>query len=252
MIMEMTMSALLLPYNPTSKSARALARALGIKCNNTNIHPDRNDIVINWGKSVVPYRFTKYDLNHPDAVYKATSKLATFNNLSNKDYIPEWTMFRHKAKEWINEGHRVYIRTQLTSHSGHGILIVDHEDDLINSGLYTKHAKHDKEFRFHIFKGEVLDIQEKRKKRNTIINPDIRNHHNGWVFCRQNINYPLVVKEACIDAVNTLGLDFGAVDVGYRKADNKVFVFEINTAPGLENTTLAKYASKFKEYLYAL
>lgn len=244
------MQAYLLPYNKTSRSARVLARALGIKRKLSDIHPDRNDIIINWGKSAVPYRFTKDDLNHPDAVYKATSKLATFNNLSDKDYIPDWTMWKHKAKEWINEGHRVYIRTMLTSHSGRGILIVDHENDLIDSGLYTKDTQHDKEYRFHIFKGEVIDIQEKRKKRNTIINLDIRNHNNGWVFCRTDINYPLVVKEACIDAVNTLGLDFGAVDVGFRKKDNKVFIFEINTAPGLEKTTILKYAQAIKEYLW--
>ena len=28
-------------------------------------------------------------------------------------------------------------------------------------------------------------------------------------------------------------LDFGAVDIGYRVRDNRSFIFEINTAPGL-------------------
>jgi glutathione synthase/RimK-type ligase-like ATP-grasp enzyme len=49
-----------------------------------------------------------------------------------------------------------------------------------------------------------------------------------------------------------LGLDFGAVDIGHRIIDNKVFVFEVNTAPGIEGTTLQRYVNTFNEYIYGV
>ena len=53
-------------------------------------------------------------------------------------------------------------------------------------------------------------------------------------------------------SVNLLGLDFGAVDIGHRLQDNKFFVFEINTAPGIEGSTLDKYAKAIYNYYRSL
>jgi len=46
-------------------------------------------------------------------------------------------------------------------------------------------------------------------------------------------------------SVMALGLDFGAVDIVYNENDNKAYVLEINTAPGLSGTTLEKYVEVF-------
>ena len=51
---------------------------------------------------------------------------------------------------------------------------------------------------------------------------------------------------------NLLGLDFGAVDIGHRLIDNKLFVFEINTAPGITGTTLDNYAKAIYNYYRSL
>ena len=83
-------------------------------------------------------------------------------------------------------------------------------------------------------------------------NTGIRNHSNGYIYARVNVDVPPLLLSSSLSAVNLLGLDFGAVDVGYRERDGKVFVFEVNTAPGLVGTTLDKYANAFKEYLNGL
>jgi len=50
-------------------------------------------------------------------------------------------------------------------------------------------------------------------------------------------------------AVSALGLDFGAVDIIYNEHENQYYVLEVNTAPGLEGTTVEKYAEAFaKEF----
>jgi glutathione synthase/RimK-type ligase-like ATP-grasp enzyme len=49
-------------------------------------------------------------------------------------------------------------------------------------------------------------------------------------------------------AVESLGLTFGAVDIG-RKADNSLIVLEVNRAPGLEGNTINAYANAIVRYL---
>ena len=54
------------------------------------------------------------------------------------------------------------------------------------------------------------------------------------------------LKEAAVKAVNSLGLDFGAVDICEDEEGNP-YVFEVNTAPGIEGTTVEKYHTAFIE-----
>ena len=42
-----------------------------------------------------------------------------------------------------------------------------------------------------------------------------------------------------------LGLDFGAVDVIWNEHESKAYVLEINTAPGLEGSTVEDYKEFF-------
>lgn len=169
----------------------------------------------------------------------------TFRILGGADVaIPDYTGFTEVAQQWIDEGHRVYGRKTLTGHSGQGIRIFELET--ITSPdfcpLYTKNTKAKYEYRIHVMAGEIIDEQQK-KKRNDFEGgiSGIRNHANGWVFARTEVTIPEVVQEQAIKAVQALGLDFGAVDIGYREVDNKAFVYEVNTAPGLEGTTLQRY-----------
>jgi len=71
----------------------------------------------------------------------------------------------------------------------------------------------------------------------------IRNHNNGWAFVENSVSFPSAEskEEVCreaIAAVDCCGLDFGAVDVVLGKEDEKAYVLEVNTAPGLESTAL--------------
>ena len=53
-----------------------------------------------------------------------------------------------------------------------------------------------------------------------------------------------VIHQATM-AVGCLQLDFGAVDVIWNEAQKRAYVLEVNTAPGIEGTTLMRYASAF-------
>ena len=103
----------------------------------------------------------------------------------------------------------------------------------------------------HVWKGTIIDVQEKRRRAGYVSTGDgdsyIRNHHNGWVFCRADIEEPANLRTIARSAIGTLSLDFGAVDIIYNQKSNKLFVLEVNTAPGLEGTTLQKYTEAILE-----
>lgn len=246
------MSLKLFPYKPSSVSAKRLARRLGILRVSQFYNAKRKDVIINWGASHPPqFKSMLHDLNKHEAIALACNKLNTFTELDCKGFgqIPQYTILKDVAKQWCNEGETVYCRTKVSSHSGNGIVICNDANALPNAPLYTVKANHKHEYRVHVFKGEVLYVQQKKKRLgSTIRNSGIRNHGNDWVYCIPTDTPSELLLSSCVRAVQLLGLDFGAVDIGHRIRDNRFFVFEVNTAPGLEGTTLDKYAKAIYNY----
>lgn len=240
------------PYKAGSKSAKTLAGALGskrIKKKNSKFRP-KGKVVINWGSSSLPQNIidNAIILNHPEAVRKASNKLAAFDiMLDSMDTLPEFTKLRDVALKWIEDGHKVFCRTKLTGNSGDGIVIAETLEGLVDAPLYTKWARIDKEYRIHVFRGEVIDKQRKARKKEVPdedVNWKIRNLAGGFIFARGDCNPENGVEQAAVKAVKALGLDFGAVDVIYTKM-GEVKVLEINTACGLEGSTIDNYVKAF-------
>jgi hypothetical protein len=261
------------PYKMGSQSARSLSVGLSsLRVRQEGQYrPRPNHIIINWGNSNIPdwlYSRTRTGLwvnlnqfiNPPQVVAIACNKRLTLQRLS--DYgipVPEYTDYKEKTLFWINEGHKVFCRTQLTGHSGQGIVLASSVEELVDAPLYTKYTKAKLEFRVHVMNNQVIDFVQKKKRIETPAfsllftapietNHYIRSHRFGWVFTRDGVTLPDKVKEAALGAIQALGLDFGAVDIGYKVNEDKAFVYECNTAPGLEGTTLQRYIQGFKEH----
>jgi len=229
-----------------SKSAKALAKMLPCKriIPGGRYQAPRSVTVVNWGSSK-PYAAQNI-LNRPSAVQVATNKLSAFAAMDRSNVATvDHTASPEKAKSWQTEGFRVVARTILTGHSGKGIIIVQPEENLPYAPLYTKYHKKTTEFRIHVFKGKVIDVSEKRKRSGMeITNSLVRTLNNGWVYCRNNVTVGDSAKVLATSAVHSLGLDFGAVDIIFSK--EKYLVLEVNTAPGIENSTLQKYAEAIR------
>ena len=103
-----------------------------------------------------------------------------------------------------------------------------------------------------MFDGKVIDMQWKRRRRNTNVDEYIRSYDNGWVFTREGIGKyyeeQQKVKTQGLLAVKALGLDFGASDVIYSEKHRKATVLEVNTSPGLEGTSVQLYADAIRRY----
>lgn len=214
---------------------------------------------MNWGNSRAVAGMPTNVINKFDRVAVAGNKLSTFRALENKDgiRIPVFTTDKSVAAGWLRDGVSVVCRTQLSGHSGAGIVLVDAVgktvSDLPGAPLYVQYVKKQNEYRVHVAFGEVIDVQEKRQRRDLEdgfqVNHQVRNHQTGWVYCRENIREPSTLREMACAVVREIGLDFGAVDLIFNAKRNEVYCLEVNTAPGLEGTTVERYVTAFAKAL---
>ena len=249
------MKTFLYPYKSGSQSAKDLALGLGIKRiknKNSKFRGTANKTVINWGSSTPTVDFgNAIIINKPKAVGLAANKLKTMGFLALSGVsTPDYSPHKEQALQWLEQGHKVFCRTKLSGHSGEGIVIAETINELVDAPLYTKWVRIGQEYRVHVFRGEVLDVQRKARKHDVPdegVNWKVRNLAGGFIFARADVNPPEDVLKQAVDAVEALGLDFGAVDIITGKNNNNAYVLEVNTACGLMGTTLEKYIEAFGE-----
>lgn len=246
---------LIFSYKPGSRSARSLSQELGarrIKHTGSTLRGNGNKTVINWGAANLPDEVMKCRvINRPDLVAQAGNKLEAFRRMSDAGVsVVPFTDSIDIARQWLADNKAVIGRQLLRGSGGRGIVMYEDTNDIDSLPLYTQYVKKQSEWRVHIMNGQVIDTQ--RKVRDTRVADDdvdwqIRNHDRGFIFQRNDINPPVQVIEESAKAMAALGLDFGAVDVIWNNHQQRAYILEVNTAPGLEGTTLQNYANAFRE-----
>jgi len=242
------------PYKKGSKSAKALAQALGIKQikrEGSKFKP-AGKRVINWGCSRLPANIegNAVVLNDSLCVETAANKFLTLCCLKDaKIPAPVFYTQKDNAQLHMELDHKskIFCRTTLTGNSGAGIVIASTVDELVPAPLYTVWERIANEYRIHVFNGKVIDRQRKARSRDVPddqVNWKVRNLAGGFIFARGDCQPEDGIEDAAVRAVAALGLDFGAVDVVWTKA-GRVMVLEVNTACGLMGTTLEKYVEAF-------
>lgn len=126
---------------------------------------------------------------------------------------------------------------------------------LPDAPLYTQAVENNGEYRVHVFGGEVILYQKKSRKVNedgeveTAEGEDslVRNLASNWVYRVGNLRRLERVEELAKNAIDALGLDFGAVDI-IKDENGEVYVLEVNTAVGLGNeSTIEAYTEAFNQ-----
>jgi len=215
----------------TGVSGRVLRDGLGL----SPVSRSKTDLIINWGCGVnykVRYLPEKW-FNKREAVEIAKDKYSTLFKLKEEGIsVPEFTT--HSGE--LDRNYVWYARDDLRSSQGRGIRIIKPEDEVGYSPLYVKRVEGDREYRIHVFNGEVIAISKKEINPNAeMVNQYIKNHDKGWFFKKCDIDKVHdEAKNLAINSIRALGLDFGAVDLVYDRNERKGWVLEINTAPGME------------------
>ena len=154
--------------------------------------------------------------------------------------------FALTAEEARRIGSRtLFARTLINATNGRGIVEFEiSQEHYPIAPLYTEYIPKKAEYRFHVFGGAVIDVQQKRKKQGfeDERNTRIRNVNNGYVYCRDGVTPPHGAADLAIRAVEACGYQYGAVDLIYNERRGQCYVLEVNSRPGLMGTTVEKYA----------
>lgn len=191
----------------------------------------KGDLVVGWGKGI------------PHCANTEIAKLLNPKVISNK-FLEHKKLLQAgvpvpKLMSGPKEG---YVGRSFNHQGGKDLLAGGGHDYWVEKISTTR------EFRIHVMGGVSIRAGMK-VPRDGFPNPHpwVRSYDGGWrlsygnaaqLFLKQSL------RDAAKEAVQALGLDFGAVDVAQR-AGGGVVVWEVNKAPGLEGGSLKRYAEKF-------
>ena len=222
-----------------SKSARVLSKYLGIKrikVSGSKFRGKNRDTIINWGKG-------KGNIGNARQINKLSSIEIAANKLSTLEALQAHQIAHPRFSTSLldfSPSDLLYGRCDLYGHSGRGI-VVDTQQNLyyneVDCPLYVEAINKVTEYRVIVVGSNVVDLKQKKKKNGVEHNENIWNHSGGYIFARNDITIPDGLKQLGIDAVDALGLDFGAVDI-IEDTQGKLYVLEVNTAFGLEGQTI--------------
>lgn len=245
-----------LPYRQGSKSAKALAEALGgrvLRLEGSTFQPRPSDVIINWGNADAQTFLAVWPAQVANRLRlrAASNKLRFFKAMVDEGHADIIPPFWENRNEIPDTAFPIVCRTVLAGHSGDGIVIASRVEELVPAPLYVQYMKKKQEFRVHVGAGTqsaIIIAVQRKARRLDYDNPNwqVRNHANGFIYAREGFETPAPVLDAARKALDASGLDFGAVDVIWNETDAKAYVLEINTAPGLEGQTVQDYARFFK------
>lgn len=148
----------------------------------------------------------------------------------------------------------IVVRETLSSYGGKGIHIARSEAELQQVWQpwywWTPFVETTREWRILCCAGEIYRAFEK-----TSLNPDaepIRNGHRGWHFSIRNPEkferLSAWVSDILHPLLRSIGGTFYGLDVGLLP-NREFFLFEVNSAPGLNDNSATSLAERLEEIL---
>jgi len=207
-------------------------------------------LLLNYGSTRELPNYTGRYLNHPRSVSLASCKIDTFKILTEKGLscVP-WTLDKNEAVSWQKDKKMVVARTLTRASEGRGAIFLEPDQEIVPAPLYTQYVKKKAEFRVNVAFGTIINIRQKKRRKDFEGEVDnlCRSHSNGWVFCSEGVDKNnAILQEMALSAISALGLDFGAVDIIYNEKQNRYYILEVNSAPGMEGETLSNFIEALK------
>lgn len=172
----------------------------------------------------------------------------------NKLNFPLFTESKEEAEKWMKDWNlQMVCRTLLQGQEGHGIVIADTPEELVDAKAYVEYTPKDREYRVNLFKGAIVNVREKLKKKGYVApedaDPRIRNVVGGYVYCIPKRDIPQCVLDTATKAFRITDSDIIGVDVAYNSRTNRDFILEVNSAPSLEGVTVTDFSAAIINHL---
>jgi len=218
------------------ETAKELAELCQCRTTKDFIPTRRKHFIINYGRN-----YPNSDLNK-NVIF---NKLVVYEMLKEAG-IREPRIF-HKGEEIPADAFPLLARKKYHS-QGRDIVYVHNQEQLDeldrrDYDFLVEYINKTSEYRVHILGDEAFVSVKFNGEGDG--DPIVRSKKNGW----RQIEYDREWKDELIElarsAISVLGYDFGAVDI-IRKG-SKLYVLEINSAPGLEPRKLKLYSDYFKK-----
>lgn len=152
--------------------------------------------------------------------------------------VPVWTTNLEIAMEWAKQGLGVFGRRLHHSQGTDIQLPYKHNTRTfrrkwLESEWWVPVLPVIDEWRLHVWDGKIIARAKKGQVRPPTRVAAVRNVRNGWAMIHTEAPTD-EMRSVAKAAVAAVGYDFGAVDLA-TLPDNELVVFEVNSAPGLQN-----------------
>lgn len=205
--------------------------------------------LLRWGSAMdLPSAFqAEFTLNSPRGICNATNKQLTISLLDQAGIlVPTISRTASEVREFPVLGR------SNTGSQGKDIVVYESSSEIPSNhshDFFSSYIPNTREYRIHVVRGEIIRIQGKYCDfPEQTGNGFIKNHSHGYRFRTPDKELNNDRKEAAINAIESLGLDFGAVDL-IVGTDRKPYVLEVNTAPAMSPMTMGVYVEAFRKIL---
>ena len=225
-------------------SGRLLAQHLGVSSGRTLT--GQHDTIVQWGNPSYDEYGGARIVNTARSIRNCVDKRTTLDLISEAGLnVPPYSTF-------FSELELPILGRQFSNRSGRDIKLYMQRADLEVLGpsdFYVQFVPKNREFRVHVVGRRAVKLSRKefrgtdRRMRNAVA----WNYRNGFRFVRRDENTPSIshFAQIAIPAVQSLDLDFGAVDL-FEGEDGLWYVTEVNSAPGLEEPSARVYARNIR------
>lgn len=222
--------------------AQALGASHGLACIGSP-----GSTLIRWG-SRTPTMSAERVLNDTPAIANASNKLRSLELMREAGIpVPDWDTDPEALVE--RTGYPILGRRR--SHArGTDITLCLQRRDYIRRrrDYYVAYIPTNREYRLHVVGDRVIRAQGKFLDVSEEYQPWMRNYSTGYRFRAPRRRLHSTRLDSAVQAVQALGLDFGAVDL--IVADNgSHYVLEVNTSPACSPITGAAYVTAFANML---
>jgi hypothetical protein len=225
---------------------------------NKRISINKDDVIVCWGDAIPSIEgLTIMNGGGVPNKYQTALRLA-------ESGVPTVTVYHNGTKDpnkVYTLSHEVWLPRK-NDHVGGNDLITP----TTNPDYWSAKKHFVNEYRVHSFminkKPVSVRAGKKALREGFTLNPEevsatvalasswIRSFDAGWRIVYDNFQTTKAMRLIAHQAIAALKLDFGAVDIG-ETSDGKLYVLEVNRAPGLEGNSITTYASAITRWMNA-